>query len=67
MNLIELEKEIKKNFVITAFKDGVTDALVHGQRNDTQSHHYYKEGYDFGLFLYNELNIQGACFLEGED
>ena len=67
MNLIELEKEIKKNFVITAFKDGVTDALVHGQRNDSQSHHYYKEGYDFGLFLYNELNIQGACFLEGED
>jgi hypothetical protein len=67
MNLIELEKEIKKNFVITAFKDGVTDALVHGQRNDAQSHHYYKEGYDFGLFLYNELNIQGACFLEGED
>ena len=43
------------------------DALVHGQRNDDQSHHYYKEGYDFGLFLYNELNIQGACFLEGED
>ena len=67
MNLIELEKQIKKYKIISSFKDGVTDALVHGQRDDNQSHHYYNEGYDFGLFLYNELNIQGACFLEGED
>ena len=63
MNLIELEKEIEKNFVIGAFREGVIDALIHGQRNDTNSHHYYNEGYDFGLFLTNELNIQGACFL----
>jgi len=67
MNLIELEKQIKKHKVISFFKNGVTDALVHGQRDDSQSHHYYNEGYDFGLFIYNELNIQGACFLEGED
>lgn len=67
MNLIELEKQIKKCKIISSFKNGATDALVHGQRDDNQSHHYYNEGYDFGLFLYNELNIQGACFLEGED
>lgn len=65
MNLIELDKQIKKHKVISAFKDGLTDAVVHGQKNDEQSHHYYKQGYDFGLFIYNELNIQGACFIEG--
>jgi len=66
MNLIELEKKIKEHQVIQKFKDGVTDALVHGQKNDEQSHYYYKQGYDFGLFIYNELNIQGACFMEGD-
>ena len=66
MNLIELEKEIKKHKVVQALKDGVMDAVVHGQKNDEQSHHYYKQGYDFGLFIYNELNIQGACFMEGD-
>jgi hypothetical protein len=65
MSLIELDKQIKKHKIISAFKDGVTDAVVHGQKNDEQSHHYYKQGYDFGLFIYNELNIQGACFIEG--
>ena len=55
MNLIELDRNIKKHKVINAFKDGVTDALVHGQRNENQSHHYYKEGYDFGLVLYDDL------------
>ena len=29
-----LEKEIEKHKVISSFKDGVTDALVHGQKND---------------------------------
>ena len=65
MNLVELDKQIKKHKIISAFKDGVTDAVVHGQKNYEQSHHYYKQGYDFGLFIYNELNIQGACFIEG--
>ena len=60
MKLIELEKEIKKHKVVQALKDGVMDAVVH-----EQTHHYYKQGYDFGLFIVNELNIQGACFLEG--
>jgi len=52
MNLIELEKEIEKNKVIEKFKDGVVDGLIHGIRDTTQSHHYYKEGYDFGITLY---------------
>ena len=55
MNLIELDKQIKEHKIIQAFKDGVTDALIDGERNEEQSHHYYKQGYDFGLTLYNEL------------
>ena len=29
--------------------------MIDGERNEEQSHHYYKQGYDFGLTLYNEL------------
>ena len=55
MDLIELDKYIKDKKILSVFKDGVTDALVNGNRDDKQSHHYYKQGYDFGLTLYNEL------------
>ena len=41
MKLIELEKEIKKHKVVQALKEGVMDAVVHGQKNDEQTHHYY--------------------------
>ena len=38
-----------------AFKDGVADGLLEGSRS---SHHHdmysYKQGYDFGLVLYND-------------
>ncbi len=33
MNLIELEKKIKEHEVIQKFKDGVTDAMLHGTRD----------------------------------
>jgi hypothetical protein len=49
MNIVELDKQIKEHKVLSAFKDGVADALVNGNRDDKQSHHYYKQGYDFGL------------------
>ena len=52
MNLIELEKKIKEHEVIQKFKDGVTDAMLHGTRDENQSHHYYKQGYDFGIDLF---------------
>ena len=54
MNLIELEKQIEKNKVISAFKDGVVDGLMHGMRDETKSHHYYNLGYDFGITLYSQ-------------
>ena len=53
MNLIELEKQIKECKIIEKFKDGVVDGLIHGIRDNTQSHHYYQEGYDFGITLYS--------------
>lgn len=52
MSLIELEKKIKEHKVIEKFKDGVTDAMLHGIRDESQSHHYYKQGYDFGIYLF---------------
>ena len=54
MNLIELDKKIKEHKVIEKFKDGIADGLLHGKRDDKQSHHYYKQGYDYGIYLYSE-------------
>ena len=25
---------------------------IHGIRDESQSHHYYKQGYDFGIYLF---------------
>ena len=52
MNLLELDKQIKEHKVLSAFKDGVTDAMLHGTRDEKQSHHYYNKGYDFGIDLF---------------
>jgi len=38
------------------FKDGTYDALIYGIRSETNKSHYYKQGYDFGLTMWNELN-----------
>ena len=56
MNLIELEKQIKETKVIEKFKDGVVDGLMHGMRDENQSHHYYNLGYDFGITLWWHRN-----------
>jgi len=55
MDLIELDKQIEKYKIIRTFEDGVTDALIHGVRDDSKTHHFYKRGYDFGLVLWNKL------------
>ena len=36
------------------FKDGVADGLLEGNRKDGRLSDAYKQGYDFGLYLYNE-------------
>ena len=47
------------NEILNTFKDGVTDAMIHGIRDEKQKSHYYKQGYDFGLALY--------CLTEGDN
>jgi hypothetical protein len=52
INLLELESQIKEYKIIENFKDGVTDAMIHGTRDEKKSHHYYNQGYDFGIDLF---------------
>ena len=53
-----------KDKELSAFKDGVADALLEGHskefyifRSDWHENlHFYKQGYDFGLTMYAEYN-----------
>ena len=41
------------------YRDGITDALLHGRRDEKKLDeflfsHFYKRGYDFGLWLWSE-------------
>jgi hypothetical protein len=48
--------DVKRRGYLNFFKDGVTDALVNGSRDDDKLFSaYYKQGYDFGLVLYDDL------------
>ena len=48
--------DIKRRGYLNFFKDGITDALVNGSRDDDKLFSaYYKQGYDFGLVLYDDL------------
>ena len=47
------DKNIQK--IIHDFKEGVADGLFNGNRNEKMNgKHYYKQGYDFGIYLYCE-------------
>tara|TARA_R110000868_G_scaffold82637_1_gene233302 strand:+ start:978 stop:1178 length:201 start_codon:yes stop_codon:yes gene_type:complete len=54
--LSPLEK--KRATYLSFFKDGVADALLNGDGMDKKkkSSAYYKQGYDFGLTMYSELD-----------
>ena len=60
MDLLESESSTSQrnyNYIqrkINEFKDGVTDAMIHGTKDEKKSHHYYNQGYDFGVVLYNK-------------
>jgi|TARA_A100001011_G_C13759216_1_gene614533 hypothetical protein len=45
---------------LNAFKDGVANALLDGDVDEDLKNKYcrhsYQQGYDFGLFLYEEQN-----------
>ena len=49
--------EIKRRGYLSFFKDGVADALLHGDGMDEnkRSSAYYKQGYDFGLTFRDAL------------
>ena len=50
-----LTKEFK------SFKDGVYDAVIHGNRKQAVFYwdeYYYKTGYDFGMTIWNDLQEQ---------
>ena len=52
----QVQHMIKRRGYLNFFKDGVTDALVNGSRDDKKLFSaYYKQGYDFGLVLYDDL------------
>ena len=53
-----LDKKIESNGVLKAFKDGVADGVIRGIKDEKQTSHYYKQGYDFGIYLYGELKIE---------
>jgi len=52
------EQVLKKS--ISAFKDGIADALLEGYMSDYHPEmHYYKQGYDFGMTMYSaQLKIE---------
>ena len=52
-----MHKDINK--ILSAFKDGVADGLLIGTREEPTAeknnyYYYYKQGYDFGITLWNE-------------
>ena len=60
----------KRMNYLSFFKDGVADALLHGNRLDFSPTSlttdesklfsaYYKQGYDFGLTMWNEQQGEG--------
>ncbi len=55
MNLIEFDRLIKEYKILDALKDGIADGLLHGERDEKQSHHYYKIGYDYGCVMFDML------------
>jgi hypothetical protein len=45
------------NKELQGFKDGITDAMLEGTRAEYHPNKYhYKQGYDFGITLYCDLN-----------
>ena len=54
LNISEVSKmlQIEEHKIIQAFQDGISDAMLTGVRDENQSHHYYKRGYDFGITLF---------------
>ncbi len=50
------ERKQAREKELSAFKEGVADALLEGYKSEWHENlYYYKQGYDFGLKMYDEL------------
>ena len=58
-NNMQTPLEKRRQNYLTFFKDGVADALLHGNRDESKLFStYYKQGYDFGLaFNFEEVYV----------
>jgi len=55
----EKPEDIKRRGYLSFFKDGVADGLINGVIDETKLFSaYYKQGYDYGLVLYEQQNNQ---------
>ena len=53
---------------LNAFKDGTADALLKGYKSDLHEDlYYYKQGYDFGLYLYNQQDPNADKYLNSTE
>ena len=53
---MEYERKQAREKELSAFKDGVADALLEGYKSEwNENLQYYKQGYDFGVKMYDEL------------
>jgi len=57
MNLIELDKQIDEKGIWVAITNGISDAYLHGERDDEQTHHYYDLAYEHMTRLKNIKEI----------
>ena len=56
---MEKPEDIKRRGYLSFFKDGVADGLINGVIDETKVFSaYYKQGYDYGLVLYEQQNNQ---------
>jgi hypothetical protein len=59
-NNIDIQKSTERNSMtkreLEDFKDGTADGLLNGNQDEKNANkHYYKQGYDFGIALYGQL------------
>ena len=52
------------NKIISNFKKGVADALFRGKENNPNNLDYYRQGYDYGIFLFYFLIVAVPWRLE---
>ena len=63
--LVKVEILTRKD--LSAFKDGVADAILHGSKDDDNRNPYYKQGYEFGITVYADFMVQNDFFKQGRE